>query len=291
MRQNLRFYLLDTGTWLISLIPMPLLHGGSWIFSYALQYLLRYRYKVIDENLKNSLPEASPGELARYRRTFYLNFSDMIVETIKTRSAGKKFLLARCKVRNVQLLETLSDRDFILVCGHRGNWEWVGVSFDMLISHTTYTVYKPLHDQAFDRLMRNIRQRHGTVMVPMARILREMKSAHDNPGMFVFLADQSPPKNEIQRSLTFLHQQTPVYLGPEKLAVACNMPVVYFDALRTGRGRYLSHLELITLDPRKEKEGYIAERFHELLEEGIRKQPSNWLWSHRRWKYANRQAD
>ncbi|TAM93244.1 MAG: lipid A biosynthesis acyltransferase, partial [Chitinophagaceae bacterium] len=35
-----------------------------------------------------------------------------------------------------------------------------------------------------------------------------------------------------------------------------------------------------------EKEGFITEKFVQLLEKGIKSQPENWVWSHRRWKHA-----
>jgi KDO2-lipid IV(A) lauroyltransferase len=42
---------------------------------------------------------------------------------------------------------------------------------------------------------------------------------------------------------------------------------------------------LVTTDPQSYPEGGITKELIRLTEEAIIKKPSNYLWSHRRWKY------
>ncbi len=42
---------------------------------------------------------------------------------------------------------------------------------------------------------------------------------------------------------------------------------------------------LLTTNPNEMKEGEITKKFISFLEDYIRKHPSNYLWSHRRWKW------
>jgi KDO2-lipid IV(A) lauroyltransferase len=72
--------------------------------------------------------------------------------------------------------------------------------------------------------------------------------------------------------------------GPEQLSRKLNMPVAYLNISRLKRGRYKARLDLICEDPSKLEEGEITRRFSSLLEAGIRANPSDWLWSHKRWK-------
>ena len=66
------------------------------------------------------------------------------------------------------------------------------------------------------------------------------------------------------------------------------MPVVYLDIDRTRRSKYVLHFTLITPDASKTDESYIINKYISLLETDIRRNPSNWLWSHRRWKLSVR---
>ena len=65
------------------------------------------------------------------------------------------------------------------------------------------------------------------------------------------------------------------------------MPVLYLNIERVERGKYRAGLTSITEHPSSLNDGEISQRFASLLEEGIIKAPSDWLWTHRRWKRDN----
>ncbi len=54
---------------------------------------------------------------------------------------------------------------------------------------------------------------------------------------------------------------------------------------RVKRGYYKLDFTLLTTEPRSYKEGALTKELIKLIEESIRKKPSNYLWSHRRWKW------
>lgn len=51
------------------------------------------------------------------------------------------------------------------------------------------------------------------------------------------------------------------------------------------RGRYHVRIVPIADDASSMTPGEITERYTRLLEENIKRQPSIWLWTHRRWKH------
>ena len=57
----------------LSLLPLFILYGIGGILYFFLNYVVRYRRKVIDQNLRNSFPEKNPKELAKIRKQYYLN--------------------------------------------------------------------------------------------------------------------------------------------------------------------------------------------------------------------------
>jgi len=99
------------------------------------------------------------------------------------------------------------------------------------------------------------------------------------------VADQSPIKSEIHYWTNFLNQDTPIFLGVERIAKKMNYVVVYTRIQRIKRGNYEVSFIPVTENPKETKEFEITEKHTKLLEETIKMYPDNWLWSHRRWKH------
>ena len=60
---------------------------------------------------------------------------------------------------------------------------------------------------------------------------------------------------------------------------------------RPKRGYYEVTPELLFLEPKDTADGEICEKFTKRLEEEIIKEPSTWLWSHKRWKHKREKAE
>jgi len=89
--------------------------------------------------------------------------------------------------------------------------------------------------------------------------------------------------------MDFLNQDTPVFLGIEKIALKIRYPIVYITIRRVKRGYYRVFAERIELTSELQKTGTITEIHTRKLETDIRSQPENWLWTHRRWKHQRPQ--
>jgi KDO2-lipid IV(A) lauroyltransferase len=104
----------------------------------------------------------------------------------------------------------------------------------------------------------------------------------------VLIADQTPFDVRNAHWVNFLHQDTPFLHGMEKLARQAGYPVFYFEIERVRRGAYEVSFSPICEAPKNTAEGEITRLFAEKLGATIRREPANWLWSHRRWKRAKR---
>ena len=129
-----------------------------------------------------------------------------------------------------------------------------------------------------------MRTKFGTRITPVNNTLRKMVEEKNEITATAFIADQTASKRDAYWT-TFLHQDTAVFTGPEKLAVKFNYPVVYMNIRRTRRGFYEIWPELMTPEPKKTSPDEISEAFTNRLEKEIIRDPSVWLWSHKRWKH------
>jgi KDO2-lipid IV(A) lauroyltransferase len=99
-------------------------------------------------------------------------------------------------------------------------------------------------------------------------------------------ADQTPIRKEEKYWASFLNQDTPFYVGLEKLARITKYPVYFASARRTRRGHYEATMKKIAEPPYgRDDENAIIEQYARETERVILEDPPNWLWSHKRWKY------
>jgi KDO2-lipid IV(A) lauroyltransferase len=177
------------------------------------------------------------------------------------------------------------NQSILIVMGHHGNWEWAGPSFTLNNAYQLVVIYRPLSNVYFERMMSNMRTKFGTRITPVNNTLRDMVANRKEVTATAFIADQTAGAENAYWT-TFLHQDTAVFTGPEKLAKKFNYPVVYMNVHRPKRGYYEVTPELLFRTPKDTAEGEISEAFTKRLEKEILLEPATWLWSHRRWKHT-----
>ena len=84
--------------------------------------------------------------------------------------------------------------------------------------------------------------------------------------------------------LDFLHHDTGVYTGPERISRFLDAEVLFCHLSRPRRGLYELKFIPIAHNPKEHPDFEITRRYFALLEDNILEAPQYWLWSHRRWK-------
>lgn len=253
-----------------------------------LMYVVRYRKNIIQENLQKAFPDFSKEKIRSIRGLFYRNLSDYLFETLSYAYLPAEQLQKRIEYKGLELLEKhhSEKKNVFLLVGHLFNWECFISLIPKLPQKKTYAIYKPIGASCINKLMNSIRSRFGTTNLSIAQSARAiMQLPNNGEHIFLILGDQSPQKNKIYYSLSFLNQQTAAYNGFDKMARKKDIRIVYGQITKVERGRYSIHFLPIKAQEEKFRENEIAEKFFALLESNIENQPDNWLWSHRRWKH------
>jgi len=251
-------------------------------------YVIRYRRKVVMDNLQNSFPEKTEKERRLIALKFYRFFCDIFVETLKVANIDMPQIRRRIRYSNPEVLDELyrKGKQVFVVTGHYGNWEWLTTLENCKPYHHA-TLYRPLENKFFDKLLYDLRTKYGTEVIPSISALMAINQFRYENRLtaLCFLSDQSPPQNAIHYWTTFLNQDTPVYTGVEKIAKRYNTAVVYYETRRVKRGYYEVDVTLITENAAETFDYQITNTHVGMLEETIRRNPQYWLWSHRRWKH------
>ena len=276
-----------------SLLPFSILYVLSDFIYLIVYYLIGYRKKVVRENLKRSFPDKTDRELLTLEKKFYHHLCDLLFESIKMATISKEEMSRRMKILNYEPLLKHYDenKSVLLITSHYGNWEWTS-SFSMYLpaDKPMYQVYKQLKNKFFDRLIYNLRIRFGSVNVEVNELFDVLSSLKQQGkmGMIGLISDQSPSRKGIKYQSQFLNQRTPVITGTEIIAKKYDFPVYFVQIRRVKRGYYTCNPVPICLHPQESGKFEITEKYIRLLEQEIMAEPAYWLWSHRRWKFADK---
>ena len=277
-----------------ALLPMRALYVLSDILYVLIYKIAGYRVKVVRRNITASFPDKSKAEWRQLERRFYHHFADYIVETIKLAHISLDEIQQRAYLKNPELVDQLMEKGhtcFILTMGHYGNWEWFSGSTTRFEDSRIYQIYRPLNNKAFDKLFADLRTQFGSFGIKKNDTIRDIiKLKQDKTkSVVIFLADQTPSKANLHYWTEFLHQDTAILTGPERIARKLNLPVIFLDTQKVKRGYYTVDMKLITENPKETPENYITEQYARLLEKMILRDPAYWLWTHKRWKHKHEQ--
>ena len=270
-------------------IPFRFLYLCSNFIAFLLHKVFKYRLSVVRENLSNSFPNYSSNLLNELESGFYLNLADVFLENLKLYSISKSSLQKRMKLVNPEIFDQLEkeNKGAILIGAHYNNWEWMALALGTYLKQDLFTVYKPLNDKNIDSLMLKVRSRFGAEIIPMKQFPKTVLKNKNRATINLMLSDQSPHKSKLDYFCEFLNQDTPVYLGAEKLMNAASLALLFVDVKRVNRGYY--EMEIVSLaDIDSGVLGESTTLHLAYLEKMITKEPQNWLWSHRRWKHSRK---
>ncbi|MFC5408734.1 lysophospholipid acyltransferase family protein [Larkinella bovis] len=270
-----------------SRLPISVLYGIANVLYYLLAYVIRYRKKVIETNLKRSFPEKPDVEIRQLAKKFYRNLADVLVETFKLPGMSPDELKQRVIFTNPERVQghLASGQAVLIMASHQCNWEWAP-SASVVNGMPADAIYKKLTNPTSEQLVRFIRAQFGAKPVPMKSLLREMATRRHEARLIALVADQIPDQPEYGYWTTFLHQETPFYPGPERIARSFRLPVFYIEMVRVRRGYYsMTFLPLAEPPYADLPEGELLNRYRDVLEKTIRQHPADWLWSHKRWKH------
>ena len=271
-------------------LPFCILYLISDFLYFIVYRVMRYRRRIVRENLVKSFPEKDLKAIKKIEKKFYSSLCDWFVEMIKYYGMSEKEIRKRMVITGLEDAHRVIAEGRSCVCymGHFFNWEYLTslplyfYEKDLIVGD----IYHPLENWRFDCLMKKMRNQYGAESIKMASTLRRIvQMAKENKKFLIgFVADQVPTWESINHWVDFLHRDTPVFTGTEKIARRTQAALFFVRMKRVKRGYYTAHFELFSEDASKMAELEPTNRYYELLEQEIKENPELWLWTHNRWK-------
>ncbi len=272
---------------LISKIPLGALYAFSDFLFFITYYVVRYRRQLVRRNLSRSFPDKTKAELIDIEKRFYRSLADYGVETLHLLTIPADQLLQRMKFVNPEMIEEYKseNKSVIIFASHQFNWEWMLASASLSLPLPIDFVYQTVNIPLFNQFSLACRTRFGNHPVRREDVAREAARRKGIQRVVAIIADQYPGLGKDKKYLTtFMHQRTAFFQGANQLAVLTQYPVVFAEVKKVKRGFYEVRFVKIGEPPYKRGDFSIMESYIAAIEKNIRENPSEWLWSHNRWK-------
>ena len=272
--------------WFIGVLPFRFIYRLSDFTAFILYSVAGYRKKVVMDNLKASFPGKPKEELRRIAKATYRNLTDVMLEGIKVFTMNTDEILKRYRTVNPEVLSQpeYKEKSIITVSAHICNWEWGAFTLPEHTARTVVAFYKPLSNKYIDLYLRKNRERGNTILMSIEKTAGIVKH-RNNKSVWVLIADQNPSNPHKAVWVNFFGRPTAFLPGPEILGKMYDLPVFFVEIRRLKRGLYEYEFHHLTDHPAQLKKGELTEMFARITESVIRKNPGNWLWTHRRWKH------
>lgn len=260
---------------------------STFISSYMFLFLGRFfkSKKIIYNNLSRAFPNITMSKKKEIYKNMWLNYGKILSDYmyIKNFRVDHNFS-KKINIENSKILEAikLQRKPVIFVSGHFNNFELMAMSIEKAGINLA-AIYRPLNNQYLNPIMENIRKsfickkqiKKG--IAGTKEILREFK----NDTSIALMIDQRVSQGV--RS-NFFNQKALTTTIPAQFAKKFDAKIVPVYIERDKNDNF----NLKIYEPLKFSKDdtilSITNTLNYLIEKMILKNPSQWIWTHNRWK-------
>ena len=255
------------------------------------------RTRRVEDQLRAAYPDVSATDLGSWSQRVFEHFGTSLAELILLRGRHRDRLLESVEIdglENMTAAETATESGGVLiVTAHYGNWELAGLS---AARHglRPAAIFRGRDQPVLDRELLAIRAgpvssaedyeqiRIGRAGIGLVRALRR--------GRHVMVLLDQDAKREEGVFVPFFGRGACVQTGSVRLATDLGIPIVPAFIRRNAEGpghRITIYPALLEEPAGRVDDGVVHARLRDLtaiIEAEIRKDPTQWIWTHRRWK-------
>lgn len=244
--------------------------------------------KVAIKNLKRAY-NLTDSEARKKALTVFKEMGTTFTEIVTLSPLSEKHLKEKVDIEGYSnfLKAKEAGKGVFLLSAHLGNWEMMGAIHSMLTGSIT-VIYKKHKNPYVDNAITSLRQSSNMKTIPRRNSARKTISTLRKGETVGILPDLHTSKDAQSVSVPFFGMAASTNFGLALLAIKTGAPIVPAFTVRDGRGGHLcTYKEPIFLKSTGDMDKNLKEgtaRINEIIEEEIRKYPSQWYWVNDRWK-------
>jgi len=258
------------------------------ILSVFIGRIIRYRRRVIHDNLRLVYRSDWPFDKSTFFKAVYEHFTFLWIEFLQMTKLDASSLNRHFTIHGREILDEAfqKKRGVILISGHFGNFEWLG-QMHALLGFKVNGIAKRQSNRYVNEFIHNIRNRNDVGVIYTKTAMHDGVEVLGRNEILAIVNDQDAGKRGL--FVQFMGQPSATAAGPAVFHLRTGAALIFIVAIRKDYGQFDVYYEKIaeTQDPQEvttEKIHAITQRYANHLEAWVRKYPEQWFWMHRRWK-------
>jgi len=278
----------------IRLMPLKMAYFFDRMLFSILFYIDRkHRTRSISHVLHAGIVK-TPAEANKIAKEAFISFAKLLVEIIKMDQSFKPEMITFSSSPE-SYARTFGDRktNVIVLTAHYGNWELAGSFWATLSGYPMVSIMRPFSNPLIGKYILRGREAGNHQSISKDGGMRGLLRALKDGKTIAILADQHAGLKEGGIETLFFGQPCRTHTSPALLHLRTGVPIVPQLTRRLDDDGHFEFImgDLIEYKPTDDKEKdlkIVTQMYTTALEKMIAKDPTQWLWAHRRWLNINR---
>ncbi|MFC1546797.1 lysophospholipid acyltransferase family protein [bacterium] len=291
LKQRIIRYLIYIFTRLFSYFVLILPYSTAvWlggVLGFLSGKILHSARHMVLENLSLAFPDKTKQELNKITSKMFEHLGKSLFEFLWSPRFTKKFLDSIVETQGFEHIDKALEqgKGVIFLASHTGNWELMAMNV-ALSGYPVYVVAKRIYDDRLNDILVSYRESKGVMSILRTESTKIIVKALNNSETVGMLIDQDTKVKGC--FVDFFGHRAYTASAPAVLALKYNVDVlpVFITRINNSKHKMIVHPRVdinVTGDHQKD----IIEntqKFNNIIEQAIRKCPSQWVWIHKRWK-------
>ena len=240
--------------------------------------------QTILTNIKNALPSANKTDLELIIQSMWENYGRILAEYVFLKDFRKEKLNDYLEIEGKEHLNKVRDSNeqVVFVSGHFNNFELMAMQIEKSGINLA-AIYRPLNNIFLNGIMEKIRTKYicKNQIKKGRRGTRELLKSFNNKNSIALMIDQRVSEGE---KSNFFGQDAFTTTIPAQLVKKFGCKIVPIHIERYNNFYFKMKVEEPINYNKDSTIDEITLSLNKLLENMILKNPSQWIWSHNRWK-------
>lgn len=291
MKHYLEYIILTAISKLLSMLGLKVARKFATFFAFVFTRVLPLRLNTVRQNLEMAFPGNTNSWYEEKTLQCYTDISKTMIEVMILHTLTKEQILNLSTIsdKSLSVLKNAYARGkgVLLLSAHFGNWE-IGVLTVSIIMNTGISVVvKEQSNKWLSDRMNSQRTRFGNRIIKLGNSLKEVYVSLKKGQIVAMIGDQRGSR-EGNRYM-FFGRETAFYNGAGAFCIKSGSTAVFATSTRNADDNFTIEFTEINTDA---LEGEYGDKVHSftqnyisLVEQAIRKSPTQWFWMHNIWKY------
>jgi KDO2-lipid IV(A) lauroyltransferase len=240
--------------------------------------------KLIHTNIKKAFPKNNSVEIKKLTKLMWNNYGRVFAEYMFIKDFRFEKIDSKIEIIGQEILDEIkkSNKPVVFISGHFSNFELMAMQIEKAGIELS-AIYRPLNNIFLNRIMEKIRKKYickNQIKKGIAGT-RELIKFQRNNYSIALMIDQRVSEGE---KVNFFNQEAYTTTIPAQLAKKFDMPIVPIFIERVNDTNFKIKISKPVNFLKSDSIKDITSKLNVIIEEMILKNPTQWIWSHNRWK-------